>query len=320
MSNKNEIEFKDLRDAFFDEVSEFAFKNKDFYIITNDMDVFSLQKLRKEKPNQFINVGVAEQNMINVAAGLSATGKKVLIFGIASFIILRCYEQIKMNICSMKLPVILAGIGTGFSFSYDGPTHHATNDLSIARSLPEIDVYSPGDVSSAKFSALSALRFESASYCRIDKGMYPNYLLNTNSNMESLGWNEICKLKKINIMSHSYMVQKCHEVVKELDRENIELGLVNIFRIKPIHKDSILEIIKKSKLIITIEENSIINGLGSIISELITDNSLETKLLRLGLSEEQALYYGTRDYMLSRNNLEISQIKKSILSAINKIK
>jgi len=315
----NPIMKKDIRDAFFDEIANYANINEDLIIVTNDMDVFSLQKLRKEKPKQFINVGVAEQNMINVAAGLASTGKKVVIFGIASFIILRCYEQIKMNICSMKLPIIIAGIGTGFSFSYDGPTHHATNDLSVARSLPEMDVYSPGDIDSAILSARSILNFKSPAYCRIDKGVYPEYKNSLNIDSALFGWREILKINNINIISHSFMVQKCFEIIPKLNNKGIQVGLISLFRIKPIHKDSILAIIRRSKLIITIEENSLINGLGSIISELITDHLLDTKLLRLGLEEKQALYYGSRDYMLLRNNLDNKTIEEEILNVIDKI-
>ena len=110
---------KDMRDAFFDEIYLESIKNPDLIVITNDMDIFSLRKLKKQRPNQFINVGVAEQNMINIASGLASTGMKVIIYGIAPFVVFRCFEQIKMNICSMNLPVSIVGIGSGVSFAFD---------------------------------------------------------------------------------------------------------------------------------------------------------------------------------------------------------
>ena len=103
----------DIRDAFFDEVSNIAKQDHTVVIVTNDMDVFSLRKFREEFPQRFIDVGVAEQNLINVASGLASTGKKVIVFGILSFLTTRCYEQIKLNICGMKLPVVIVGIGPG---------------------------------------------------------------------------------------------------------------------------------------------------------------------------------------------------------------
>ena len=103
----------DIRDAFFDEVSNAARLDPNIVIVTNDMDVFSLRKFKEDFPQRFIDVGVAEQNLINVAAGLASTGKKVVVFGILSFLTTRCYEQIKLNICGMNLPVIIFGIGPG---------------------------------------------------------------------------------------------------------------------------------------------------------------------------------------------------------------
>ena len=103
MKLKTDNQAKDLRDAFFDELYILAKRNKNLIILTNDMDAFSLQKFKKKFPKQFINMGVAEQNLINFSAGLSSTGKKVYVFGIASFVSFRCYEQIKFNICSRNL-------------------------------------------------------------------------------------------------------------------------------------------------------------------------------------------------------------------------
>ena len=117
-------EMRDIRDCFFDEVFDLACRDTQIIVVTNDMDIFSLRQFKKNFPERFINVGVAEQNMINIAAGLASCGKKVVIYGITPFLIYRCFEQIKFNICSMSLPVVFAGVGVGLAFSYDGPTHH----------------------------------------------------------------------------------------------------------------------------------------------------------------------------------------------------
>ena len=139
----------DIRDAFFDEIYNYAVRDNDVVIITNDMDIFSLKKFKNDYPQRFINIGVAEQNMVNIAAGLASCGKKVLVYGILPFLIYRCFEQLKFNICSMNLPVVFVGVGTGLGFSYDGPTHHGMHDIGSLNTLPEIDIYSFGDVDSA---------------------------------------------------------------------------------------------------------------------------------------------------------------------------
>ena len=131
----------DIRDSFFDQLYLKGSTNKNIIILSADMDTFSLRKFSKDFPNQYINVGVSEQNMINVASGLAMSGKIVFCYSIASFATLRCFEQIKVNICSMNLPVTIVGAGAGFSFGYDGPTHHGHQDLSSMKLLPEMSIF-----------------------------------------------------------------------------------------------------------------------------------------------------------------------------------
>jgi transketolase len=255
---------------------------------------------------------VAEQNMINIASGIAATGKIPVIFGISPFLIFRCFEQIKLNICSMQLPVIIAGIGTGLSFSFDGPTHHGTSDLSCARSLPEMNIFSPSDSGSAAISAKLALKYKGPTYCRIDKGLYSKFTNINDSFAIKNGWKEIKKKQSINIISNSFMLEKCFEVLSHLEKENIKIGLVDLFKIKPINSSKLIQFIKKSKFIITVEEHSLDGGIGSIIAELILDNSLDTRLIRLGIKEEQVLTYGTRDSLLENYGLSNKLLEKKI--------
>ena len=173
MNISNDTSNKDMRDAFFDEIYLSSMDNKNIVVITNDMDIFSLRELKTQRPNQFINVGVAEQNMINIASGLASMGMKVIIYGIAPFVVYRCYEQIKFNICSMNLPVTIVGIGSGLSFAFDGPTHHAIQDISVMSALPEMQILNPSDSASAKYCSDLVLNSESPFYVRMDKGIHP---------------------------------------------------------------------------------------------------------------------------------------------------
>ena len=113
----------DNRDLLFDELIKTAAKNKKYVFLCNDMDVFSLVNFKKKYPERVINVGVAEQNLVNVAAGLASQGFIPIVYGILPFLVYRCYEQIKFNVDSMQLKILFIGIGTGHSFSWDGPTH-----------------------------------------------------------------------------------------------------------------------------------------------------------------------------------------------------
>ena len=165
----------DIRDAFFDQIYLRGSDNKDIIVLSADMDAFSLRNFSKDFPNQYINVGVSEQNMINIAAGLALSGKTVFCYSIASFATLRCYEQIKVNLCSLNLPVIIVGAGAGFSFGYDGPTHHGLQDLSSMRLLPEMSILELSSNELAKKSVDFSIENKGPTYIRLDKGPFPEW-------------------------------------------------------------------------------------------------------------------------------------------------
>ena len=300
----------DIRDAYFDSVYEAGLKNTDIVIVTNDMDVFSLRRFKQKFPERFINIGVAEQNMVNVAAGLASEGKKVIVYGISSFVTSRCYEQLKLNVCGMNLPVILVGIGSGLSFSYDGPTHHGTQDIAIMRTLPEITILNPGDIAGAIASAEISLSLNSPSYVRIDKGIFPTLHKTTES--LSKGFGVLRPLKEMNIISTGYMTSRAVQLVDELQKMGIEVGLVDLIKLKPVPHEVVTEVLQSSKKVVTLEENATIGGLGSVVSELMTDFSLEVRLLRCALPDMNVFQVGDREYLLDGLGLSLSDLKSKI--------
>jgi len=300
----------DIRDAFFDEIYEIASKDKNIVLITNDMDIFSLRQFKEKYPDRFINIGVAEQNMVNVAAGLASCGKKVIIYGISSFLVYRCFEQIKFNICSMNLPVIFAGVGSGLAFSYDGPTHHGTHDIAVLGSLPEMEILNPGETFSAKLCAKLAVKSKKPIFVRLDKGPFPE--LSCEENIIDNCFSILKPVKKVNIISTGSMTLTAKEVSKILANKGHEVGVVDLFRIKTVSNQLINMIIKKSETIFVVEENSESSGVGSIISNLITKNGLSVKLQILGSENKQLLEYGERKWLLGRMNLDTESIAQYI--------
>lgn len=156
----------DLRDSCLNQVFKLAQSDPNIIFLTIDMDAHSLKQFREQLPHQYLNVGAAEQNAINVAAGLAMTGKTVYVLGICSFLATRCLEQIKINIGSMNLDVRLIGMGAGFSFAFDGCTHHGISDLGPMRSIPNLKIFSPSNSNMATW----AVSQPGPSYTRLDKG------------------------------------------------------------------------------------------------------------------------------------------------------
>ncbi len=157
----------DIRDAFFEELCNIARKDRNVIILTGDMGAYKLEEFRKEKTGQVINVGIAEQNLINVATGLALGGKKVFCYGIAAFIIQRCYEQIKVNLCDMNLPVTLIGYGAGNYYERDGATHCILFDIDIMRVLPNMRIVTLDDPDSGKKVAQLGYESKTPLYIRI---------------------------------------------------------------------------------------------------------------------------------------------------------
>ena len=299
---------KDIRDAFFDEIYEIAKQDNDVIFITADADAFSLKKYKKDFPDRFINVGCAEQNMISVAAGLSLSGKKIFIYAIIPFITMRCFEHIKVNICSMNLPITIVGAGAGLSFGNDGATHHGVSDISIMRTLPELEIYNPSDSFSAKNIARLCYKSNFPTYVRIDKGKLPD--INKKTVDYFLGFSMLKDKGNKCIISTGFMSHKIIEIFNEID---YDFSVIDLFRIKPFPIE-LLQILDKYEEIITIEESCLTGGIGSLLLEELNNNDKNISVKRVALKDEQCYCYGDREWLHEYYKINKDAIKKIIIN------
>lgn len=305
----------DMRDAFFDEVYNIGEKDKEVVFLTDDMDAFSLRRFKRDFPNQFINIGVAEQNMINVSAGLAACGKRVFAYGIASFVTMRCYEQIKVNLASMNLPVTIIGVGQGFSFEFDGPTHHGTQDVAIMRAIPEITIYNLSDISLAARAAHLAYRSNGPVYVRLDKGKFP--ILSDENESFSDGFRILKPLEEVNIISTGFMTPQALVVAAELEKRSVHVGLVDLYRLKPIDDAFFHKVLKPSAEIVTLEESSFVGGIGSIVCEILADKGSDVRVRRFAIQDRQFISYGSRGWFHAQNGLDVPSIVEALAKGDN---
>jgi len=305
---------QDMRDAFFDVICENALHDDLIYLVTNDMEVHSLERFSSKAPDRLINVGVAEQNMINVAAGLASTGKRVVVFGISSFIAFRAYEQIRMNLCSMNLPVTIVGLGHGYSFSFDGPTHHAVHDLAVLRTIPELEILNPGDSSVAAASAEYALTAAGPLYVRVDKGEYPN--LHGSSSDLTAGFAVLKPVQKITIVATGSLVVTALKVAQTLEERGVLVGLVDAYRVQPLPVGLAKEL-QPASMVLVAEEGVSSGGLYSAVRD-VSQVSSEVRYLGSGIPGPQRIAYGSREWMVEQEGLdeaslfaEISQLAEA---------
>lgn len=315
MSNKLNPETKqsdiDIRDAFFDELYTIASNDSNVIFLTADMGALSLEKFKINLKSQYINVGVAEQNIVNIATGLSLGGKKVFIYGIAPFVTMRCYEQIKVNLSGMHLPVTIIGAGPGITYSSDGPTHHAIQDISIMRALPDMVIFNPSDSAMSSRMALMSYECNYPVYVRIDKGKLPN-LYSQNEKFTD-GISIIRGGKDLLIIATGLMVHKGLQVAEKLNMQCIDAAVMDLYRIKPINLALLLQYINQYSRIVTLEEHSVIGGIGSIVSEVLTDFSKVVALKRCALEDRYCARYGDRDWMHAQYGLDDRTLVRNIL-------
>ncbi|MBU4333273.1 MAG: 1-deoxy-D-xylulose-5-phosphate synthase, partial [Candidatus Omnitrophica bacterium] len=252
-----------MRDSFFQSLYEEAKKNRNIILVTSDTGAICHDEFKEKIPDQYINVGIAEQNMIGLAAGLAQTGKIVYVYAIVPFATMRCYEQIRVDLCCMNLPVSIVGIGAGLDYSTLGATHHGTEDIALMRCLPNMEIYSPADGLMADLLARQYDNQAGPRYIRLDREGLPLVYENDSEFDLSKGFSVLSKSKELYIVATGRMVYSALQVAKELSLHSIEVGVIDLFRIKPLNKEEIWETVKGARCLITLEEHFMTGGIGT---------------------------------------------------------
>lgn len=299
--------YTDIRDALFEELFELALKDSSVMLLSGDQGAFSIKKFQDRIPNQYINVGVAEQNMISVAAGLAMTGQKVIVYGIIPFATIRCLEQIKVDLCAQNLPVTIAGVGAGYAYATDGPTHHAVHDMALMRVMPGMQVWNPSDHTMIASIVPRLVSDPGPKYIRLDKGAFPDLYADSEEDF-SEGLSVLREGQDLMIVATGIMVHRALESAEALAANGIDAGVTDLYRIKPLGNSALLSAIGKSKRVATLEENSIVGGIGTVVSETMAEAGLGIPLRRLGVADEFRWDLGGRDPLQARDGLDIKSL------------
>jgi len=254
-----------MRNAFVKQLVKQASANKNIILLTADLGYTVFEDYQKKLPKQFCNVGVAEANMIGIATGLALSGKTVLAYSIASFATLKTVEQIRNDTCVHNAHVIIVGSGSGFSYSNSGPTHHTLEDLAIMRTLPNLTIFSPADPQEAKWCLAQALKLKTPVYIRLGKKGEPN--LYSKKPKLVLGKPGIIKQgKDYLVITTGNIAYNCLLAEKILEEKGLKGTILSMHTIKPVNTKVLGNFLKKYRHIITVEEHTLLGGLGSIIS------------------------------------------------------
>ena len=299
-----------MRTSFINTLQELAKTDKRIFLLTADVGFSVLEKFVEEFPDRYFNVGVAEANMINVASGLAMSDKIVFVYSMAHFITTRCYEQIKLNLCYQNMNVKLIGSGGGLSYGYAGATHHAIEDISIMRSLPNMCVICPGDPIETKYAIEASLKREGPVYIRVGRNNPPVHKSDIDF---QIGKGIILKKgRDLNILTTGNMLEISNLVSAKLEEDGVDAGVISIHTVKPLDVDLVKDLVYSGKPIFTIEEHSIIGGLGSAVSEVIAELDCSVPFKRIGLPDEFSHIIGSQNYQRMKFGIDVNGIYKKI--------
>ena len=306
------------RDAFWNKVYESARLDRDIVVVTADMGAPALDNIRRDLAGQFVNVGIAEQNAITIAAGLALTGKNVFTYAIAPFITLRCLEQIRVEAAMMKIPINIVGVGAGFGYEDSGPTHHLIEDIAVMRAFPNITIHSITDNVMAEFVAKKLCsKSVNANYVRLDRKTFPD-IYNKGADF-SKGFSVVREGKDFYIFATGCMVHTALDIARQFENNRISIGVVDIFTL-PINERSLAPIAKKMKKIVTLEEHFLAGGFGSAVGEFLNDHEINVEFKRLGLPMERGYCYkyGGREAIREYYGLDKRSLIKKIKEYISR--
>lgn len=300
-----------MRNSFAKVITKLGSKNKKVILLSGDIGNKLFDSYKEKNKGRFFNCGVAEANMTGVAAGLAKQGFRPITYTITPFNTIRCLEQIKIDICYPKLPVIIVGTGAGLSYSALGATHHSLDDIAIMRALPNLNILCPSDPIEVEYAIIEALKTNTPTYIRLGKKGEP--IINKSKINFKIGKiNKIKNGKEVSILSIGNIMKVSNECHKILTENKISTELVSFHSIRPIDKTFLKKVFKK-KLVVCIEEHFIEGGGGSAILEFCNKNHIKTNnLILFGAPKMFLSKLGNQEQARTKIGLTSKQIIKKI--------
>ena len=273
------------RDAYGKALVEAGKINPDFVVL--DADLAAATKtgvFKKEFPERFYDCGIAEGNMISIAAGIAATGKRVFASSFAMFAAGRAFEQVRNSIGYPHLNVIIGATHAGISVGEDGATHQCNEDIALMRTIPGMTIINPADAAEARAAVLAALELDGPVYIRFGRLALP-VIFGDDYNFEVGKGVELHEGNDVTVVASGLLVNEALEAYELLKAEGINARIINIHTIKPLDSEIIIKAAKETGAIVTAEEHSVIGGLGSAVCDVVSENC-PVPVIKIGVNDE----------------------------------
>ena len=302
-----------MRDAFFGALAELAGEDERVWALTGDLGIGLFDDFERAAPGRYLNVGIAEQNLVGVAAGLAYAGRVPFAYSIAPFVTSRPHDQIRVDVAMAGAGVKLVGVGGGLAYGYLGPTHHAIEDLALMRALPGMTVLAPADPADVRRATRAALAVDGPVYLRLGKNGESDVL----PEGEPFVVGRAAELRTgpdITLASTGAILPQVLGAADLLAAAGAHATVLHFGTIKPFDAAALAAAAAVTGAVVTIEEHSVIGGLGSASAEAIAEAGAGARLLRLGVPDVFASRVGTREHLLSHFGLDAAGIARSALA------
>lgn len=297
-----------MRDQFIHRLTAMAERDPRILLITGDLGFGVLDEYRRRFPSQFINAGVAEQNMTGLAAGLALEGFIVYTYSIANFVFMRCLEQIRNDVAYHNANVNVVCVGGGLSYGALGVSHHATEDLAIMRSIPQMTVVSPGDLWEAAEATEAVAHRPGPSYLRLDKSHAPA-THGSDERFELGRMRELRSGRDVTLVTTGGILGEVLAAADALQQRGIQSRVLNVHTISPLDTESLVRAAKETGGIITVEEHGVNGGLGGAVAETLLENGAPPAAFqRVGLRDGFASRVGSQQYLRQQYRLDARAI------------
>lgn len=301
-----------MRTAFINKLTELAEKDRRIMLLVGDLGFGVVVDFAKRLPDQFINIGVAEQNMAGVATGLALAGKIVFTYSIANFPIIRCLEQIRNDACYHRANVIAVSVGAGVAYGSLGMTHQALEDIAIMRSLPHLSLIAPGDPIETSEAVGYLAQGRGPAYLRLGRAGEPVV------HKKVIGWQfgraiEVLPGNDLTLIATGTMLQTAVNIAEKFQAgSGTQARVLSMHTVKPIDKEAIYKAAAETGRIVTLEEHSIVGGLGSAVAEVLAESGINARFLRIGFPSVFVSEVGNQDYIKKCYGLDVDSIVRRL--------
>ena len=304
-----------MRNAFILGLTALAGRDDRVVLLTGDLGYKIFDDFAARFPGRFINAGVAEQNMVGVATGLALEGLRPFVYSIATFVTLRCFEQIRDDVCYNAVAVTIVGVGGGFSYGANGPTHHATEDIAIMRTLPNMRVVCPGDPVEAELAVAAGASLGGPLYLRLGRAGDPV----VHHDPPSFEIGTAIKVREGTdsaLVSTGGMLPVAVAAADLLEAENVSCQVISMHTVKPLDTAALEVCCRQTKALFTLEEHSRLGGLGSAVGEWLSDSGKSRRLTCFGTEDQFADTTGSQAYLRRRHGLSAAQIARKVIERL----